>query len=402
MRISRLELARLNHIFIPETRVRRDQLRASRVGRALAPLGRVLELLTFEGAALGALLFFLGVFVFYIDLSSAHVFWGMASGYLVSALVFSAQNRLQEFDLQVRVPLRVRAGTPAFFQLRLRNLAAKSTGALRISLPFLPWDGKWVRRPLQPTSIPACGALAVECVARFEARGWHDLDPVSLSLRGWGGLASGPPLESGPLRFLVTPRSVSIQSPSDAFLQTCLQRGERDSGGLTGREEFRGLRVYQPGDPVRDLHARSWARIGKPMIQEREAFCVSRVGVLVDLAGDGLDGPELESLLELAHAAVTELERLGLAFELVLLGVYNRHLQRATERSAAEELLSVLRISDIKTSTGAPPVSLSLAGFSGFLEVSAGRQASTALLQCRQEALAAGIGMERVRLREDS
>jgi len=39
-----------------------------------------------------------------------------------------------------------------------------------------------------------------------------------------------------------------------------------------------GVRPYRPGDPVRDLHARSWARHGSPMVREYQESYFTRIG----------------------------------------------------------------------------------------------------------------------------
>ena len=46
--------------------------------------------------------------------------------------------------------------------------------------------------------------------------------------------------------------------------------------------EFIGNREYQFGDRVRDLHTRSWARVGYPVVKQYQEEFLTRVAVIVD------------------------------------------------------------------------------------------------------------------------
>ena len=68
-----------------------------------------------------------------------------------------------------------------------------------------------------------------------------------------------------------------------------------------------GVRPYRPGDPVRDLHARSWARTGIPVVREYQQEYFTRVGVVLDT--DGADPARLEAAVELAAGVIAHLSR---------------------------------------------------------------------------------------------
>lgn len=46
--------------------------------------------------------------------------------------------------------------------------------------------------------------------------------------------------------------------------------------------EFVGTREYQPGDRLRDLHPRSWARVGFPVVRQYQEEFLTRIALLVD------------------------------------------------------------------------------------------------------------------------
>ena len=46
--------------------------------------------------------------------------------------------------------------------------------------------------------------------------------------------------------------------------------------------EFLGTREYQQGDPMRHIHWRSWARVGKPVVMEFQEEYFSRIALILD------------------------------------------------------------------------------------------------------------------------
>ena len=84
--------------------------------------------------------------------------------------------------------------------------------------------------------------------------------------------------------------------------------GDRERPDLAGRAgDTRGLRPYTPGDPLRDLHWPTTARLGQPMVVERAAESADEVVVEVPER----QGAAWERALSEATAAVLLHLRLG-------------------------------------------------------------------------------------------
>ncbi|MGA0899950.1 MAG: DUF58 domain-containing protein [Luteolibacter sp.] len=58
--------------------------------------------------------------------------------------------------------------------------------------------------------------------------------------------------------------------------------GEATSNSLGNAGEFVGLRDYRPEDPMRHIHWRSWARLGRPIVKELEDTHYPRYGLVLD------------------------------------------------------------------------------------------------------------------------
>jgi uncharacterized protein (DUF58 family) len=58
--------------------------------------------------------------------------------------------------------------------------------------------------------------------------------------------------------------------------------GEANTNAIGTSGEFVGLRDYRPGDPLRQIHWKSWARAGRPIVKELEDTCYPRHGLVLD------------------------------------------------------------------------------------------------------------------------
>ena len=58
--------------------------------------------------------------------------------------------------------------------------------------------------------------------------------------------------------------------------------GEATSNSLGNAGEFVGLRDYRPEDPMRQIHWKSWARLGRPIVKELEDTHYPRYGLVLD------------------------------------------------------------------------------------------------------------------------
>jgi uncharacterized protein (DUF58 family) len=81
------------------------------------------------------------------------------------------------------------------------------------------------------------------------------------------------------------------------------------------RGEYRGLRQYRPGDDPRDIHWRSSARRGTPVIREYDRDASHTVWICLDLGAEPGDEAEemLEAAASLAARAMDQGRRFALA-----------------------------------------------------------------------------------------
>lgn len=123
------------------------------------------------------------------------------------------------------------------------------------------------------------------------------------------------------------------------------QAGERSLTTAIGdSEEFRALRAYRPGDSVRNLHWKSWAKTGKPVIKEHQAEDAVRHALIIDTfqrADEGERNSEkIEAAIAIAASFACDLQTQAALVDRLFMGATAHHLGDGS--SQAEQILSVL------------------------------------------------------------
>lgn len=106
--------------------------------------------------------------------------------------------------------------------------------------------------------------------------------------------------------------------------------------------EFIGNRDYQPGDRVRDLHPRSWARVGKPIVRQYQEEYLTRVAMMVDTFVPRFHGRVLEANLSLAAAVGDYMARQEYIVDLFAAGPQLYHFQAGRSLGYLDDILDIL------------------------------------------------------------
>ena len=104
---------------------------------------------------------------------------------------------------------------------------------LRVEGPFLPYFGRWLSRPAPMADVGFGASSSTTLKARFSERGDLTLGRFRVSALVPLGLASGPPLQSAPVRLRVVPR------PANVLRLGIVARDPAPAGGSRARLEDR-------------------------------------------------------------------------------------------------------------------------------------------------------------------
>ena len=211
--------------------------------------------------------------------SHAYVLFAMAAALLLLASAYGLLRRPQ-VALTCALPARATALQPLALHARLRRRRGPSELVLRF--PRASPEG--LRFHPEETFVSLVPGESLQATATLKAgrRGRYRLggprlqatDPLHLTA-GRGSSLPGQVL-------LVYPRFYAMER-FDIPLGRRYQPGGIPLSSSTGDAiEFVGTREYREGDPVRNIHWRSWARRGQPVVKEyqEEYFC--RIAIILD------------------------------------------------------------------------------------------------------------------------
>ena len=317
---TKLDFARLNHILIPTTKAERDRYRVGKLALALRPLVGIYSSLTDEGRFAFVVALVVGAMGLDVRRTDVHVLWSVLASLIYASLVISRFFRLDDVKVVMTAPRRVTVGEPITITITCTNNGTKTRHGLRISTPFLPWDGAWVTPRATIREVLGGKSARIDLKASFSKRGEHHLDPFHAGALVPLGLTVGPQIGTSGCKFLVVPKIASV-----ARVRTAIGRRHQPGGvalaSKTGESmDLLGVRPYRPGDPVRDLHARSWARTGAPVVREYQEEYFSRIGIILDTDRAIADPRHMEAAISLAAGVVAHLSRGEALIDLLVVG----------------------------------------------------------------------------------
>lgn len=182
-----------------------------------------------------------------------------------SATEFAARHRALErrhpsFRLMRRRPVRFQSAMGRITETPVPNLPPR--GKVEVSIEMIPLR----RGVLRFTGASVCRA-----------------DPI--------GLFRSPRRVRAPQSLPVLPKRYPVPAAAMPGNLKFQEGGVAQASSVGESEEFVSLRDYRPGDPVRRIHWKSWARMNKPIVREYQDEFFVRHALVLDTFTD-LDGSD--------------------------------------------------------------------------------------------------------------
>ncbi len=118
--------------------------------------------------------------------------------------------------------------------------------------------------------------------------------------------------------------------------------GEANTNSIGTSGEFVGLRDYRPGDPLRQIHWKSWARTGRPITKELEDTFYPRYGLIVDTLSSGRTDQQFEEAISVAASFASSIDTSESLLDLMFIKNEAHIVTAGRGLERAEKLLEVL------------------------------------------------------------
>ena len=298
--------------------------------RRFTPAGRML---------LGAVLL-AAVFGINTRIAVAHQLAVLALCLIVVATLWAPLFR-PRIDVRRRLPRYAQVGAMCTYTVVLRNRGRRPIPDAdwleelrpapsiwnRPGLPLEPEDQKrnwfdrnvgyprWARLmrlargatlPMHPVPrVPAGGRVEFRVHLSPLRRGYLTLAKARLLGADPMGIFYGQRLVEQTARMLVLPRTHTMDWPACRGRKADESRGMASSRRQGGVDEFASIREFQPGDPLRHIHWRGWARYGTPVVKEfHDQRLPRRTVVLSPELWPGVNRQNFEAAVEIAASLV--------------------------------------------------------------------------------------------------
>lgn len=236
----------------------------------------------------------------------------------ISVSGWLSEQTIQRLEIERRVPRGVTAGKPFRIGYRIRNHKRRMPShAVEIREAQLAAAGG-TSTPAWLSALAGGAGTTIRGEQTVPKRGVYTLQELTLAT----GFPFGLFRKERDLRL---PGLLVVWPRSDRLLREARTPGrpQRHSGPLAGgtagsRGEFRNLRDYRAGDDPRDVHWRSSARLGLPLVREYERERAEALWICLDQSRcAGVDESAEEEAVEiaasLARAALERSQPVGLA-----------------------------------------------------------------------------------------
>ena len=191
--------------------------------------------------------------------------------------------------------------------------------------------------------LPSGKITTVPITLTVQKRGVYLLENLRLLMPDpLGFFQKCKPLHPSPSRLIALPKRYALPHLEMPGSSTFRIGGEETSNAIGNSGEFVGLREYRPGDSLRQIHWKSWAHTGKPMVKELEDTFYPRYALILDTFPASSDRMIFEEMVSIASSFISGLDRHEALLDLMFIAENAHTVTAGRGLERAEKLLEVL------------------------------------------------------------
>ncbi len=277
----------------------------------------------------------------------AFVLFSFAAGPFVVALALAAR-RAPRVEIRGALPSTLTAGRTVATSVEIAPLeGGPAPGPLVVSRPAPLGDAASIR--VSPAEAFLDGAPGRPARVRLEVtaarRGRFPLPGVMAGRTDALGLLCTTRVRQPDRVALVYPRTFHVDEFPVPVGRRHQPGGIPLASSVGDSIEFVGTREYRPGDPLRRIHWRSWARRGKPIVKEHQEEYFSRIALVLDTFVPRRARRERLDAFEAAVSVLASLaDHLARSEEVVDVLIAGPELYEVTAGRSLGSLENVLRV----------------------------------------------------------
>jgi uncharacterized protein (DUF58 family) len=155
-----------------------------------------------------------------------------------------------------------------------------------------------------------------------------------------------------PQSVLVLPRRYPVATVALPGTRKYQQGGVALAGSVGESEEFVSLRDYRPGDPLRRVHWKSWARTGHPVVKEFQDEFFVRHALVLDTFGDPARADQFEEAVSVAASFACAAPTQDALLDLMFVGGETYCFTSGRGLATTDRMLEILAC--VEPAAGAP------------------------------------------------
>ncbi len=203
---------------------------------------------------------------------------------------------------------------------------AKAGGALVRALGFYRWrnlakskQAASIKEHPLPDLLPG-GEVEVRIDLQPRKRGVLNLTGLTIARPDPLGLFKAVSSIDAPQTVLVLPKRYELPPISLPGLRKLQPGGVSLASSVGDSEEFISVRDYRPGDPLRRIHWKSWAKTGKPIVKEYQEEYFVRHALVLDTFREESGGQIFEEAVSVAASFAAKVQTQESLLDLMFVG----------------------------------------------------------------------------------